>query len=190
MRTPLNPGGRPGRLWAVAAVLLLTAACAGEPIRPTPVGSPAARPPATASPAASLSPAAVAAAPAAPSPSPAPAGPAAASPAGGPAAGGPTAGGLAQAGQAVYAQHCGICHGDQGQGLVGPAVIGPRAALSKYGSGQGLLEYTTMLMPQTAPGSLPPEQYLQVTTYLLVQNGLLPPEAPVGGDTLATVQLP
>ena len=162
---------RLGWLTTIAAAALLASACAGESARPTPAAKPVAATPAS-SPTVPVAPATGAQ-------------PAAAATGGGAAGGAQVA-----AGQAVYTQHCAVCHGDQGQGLVGPAVIGPRAALGKHGTGKGLLEYTSQLMPQTAPGSLPAEQYRQVTGYLLVQNKLLSADAPLTDETLAAVELP
>jgi mono/diheme cytochrome c family protein len=179
VRSVSGPSVGVGRRWSLAAAALLLAACANPtapaltPL-PTPavMGSPAAGPSPGAGPAAATPP--TAASPVA-SPSPAPAA--------------STAGALAALGQQVYAQQCAICHGEQGQGLVGPAVIGPRANLGKYATGQGLYDYTQSLMPQNAPGSLSPEQYLQVTGYLLVQNNLVPADAPLSQANLQAVPL-
>jgi mono/diheme cytochrome c family protein len=100
-----------------------------------------------------------------------------------------TADQLAEAGRAVYAEQCAACHGTQGEGAVGPAVIGPRANLAKYRTARGLLDYTSSLMPQNAPGSLSPEAYLQVTAYLLVQNNEVQPSAPLDSSNLDGIQL-
>jgi cytochrome c len=163
---------RLGWVTTLAAAALLASACAGESARPTlaaqPIAStPAGSPPPAVAPASGAQP------------------PAAAT-----TGGGATSSAHAAAGQAVFTLQCAVCHGDQGQGLVGPAVIGPRAALGKHGTGKGLLEYLSQLMPQTAPGSLPAEQYRQVTGYLLVQNKLLAVDAPLTDETLEAVKLP
>jgi mono/diheme cytochrome c family protein len=100
-----------------------------------------------------------------------------------------TAGQLAEAGRSVYIEQCAACHGAQGEGLVGPAVIGGRANLTKYRTGRGLLDYTSSLMPQNAPGSLSSEAYLQVTAYMLVQNNELQPSAMFDSGSLDSIEL-
>jgi mono/diheme cytochrome c family protein len=100
-----------------------------------------------------------------------------------------TAGQLANAGQAVFAQNCAACHGDQGQGLIGPALIGPSAVLTPYATGRGLYDFVSTNMPQSAPGSLTDEQYLQVVSYVLVRNSLVPTDASLSTADLANVQL-
>jgi len=89
------------------------------------------------------------------------------------APGTPTAGELASGGQGVYASHCAGCHGNNGQGVTAPAVIGSNQALAKYNTAQGLLKFITEVMPATNPGSLSSQQYLEVTAYLLVQNNFV-----------------
>jgi mono/diheme cytochrome c family protein len=101
----------------------------------------------------------------------------------------PTAGQLANAGQAVFTQNCATCHGDQGQGLIGPALIGPSAVLTPYGTARGLYDFVSTNMPQSAPGSLTNEQYLQVVSYLLVRNSLVPTDASLSTEGLANIQL-
>lgn len=119
--------------------------------------------------------------------SPAPQSPPAASKS--PVTGATTDQGVADAGVAVYQQHCQACHGDQGQGLVGPAVIGRRASPAKFGpTAADLHGYIRSSMPQNAPGSLSAEQYLQVTTYLLVQNELVQPNEPIDEQRLPQIR--
>ncbi len=91
-----------------------------------------------------------------------------------------TAGTLAAAGRTVYTGRCAGCHGDNGQGRTGPAVIGSGAQLAKYNTAGGLYDKISTTMPATAPGSLSSQDYLSVTAYLLVQDGY------VGNDTQLT----
>ena len=72
---------------------------------------------------------------------------------------------------------------------MGPAIIGARANLSKYRTARDLLDYTSSLMPQNAPGSLSPEAYLQVTAYTLVQNDEVEPNAILDSGNLERIQL-
>lgn len=80
----------------------------------------------------------------------------------------------------VYAGQCARCHGEDGGGLIGPAIIGPDARLGNYRSGSGLLDYVASTMPQDAPGSLDSAQYRAVVVYLLKRNGY---DVPAGVDT-------
>lgn len=86
------------------------------------------------------------------------------------APGGVSFGQLADAGKAIFAAKCSACHGNNGQGVTAPAVIGANAQLAKYRTAQGLLSFIDTNMPFNAPGSLSQAQYLQVLSYLLVQN--------------------
>ncbi len=110
-------------------------------------------------------------------------------PAAAPTAAGPTAGQLADQGKAVFASHCAKCHGDQGQGVTAPANIGPTAQLQKYNTAKGLYDYVSTLMPNDAPGSLSQQEYLQVVSYLLVQNKFVTPNTPIIPDTLQSIPL-
>lgn len=100
-----------------------------------------------------------------------------------------TLGQLATSGQAVFTSQCAPCHGAQGQGGIGPAIIGPSASLDKYGTALGLLTKISTTMPRSNPGSLPPDQYLQVTAYLLVQNNYVQPGATLSSIQFGTVPL-
>lgn len=96
---------------------------------------------------------------------------------------------VAAAGQAVYQQQCQACHGDSGQGVVGPALIGPRASPAKYGpTAADWSGYIRTNMPQNAPGSLTQQQYLEVTAYLLLQNGLVQPSQPLDEQALQQIK--
>jgi cytochrome c oxidase subunit 2 len=81
-----------------------------------------------------------------------------------------TFGALAQAGSTVFADNCAVCHGDQGQGKIGPALIGANQHLANYQTGQGLLNFIATNMPFNNPGSLTHQQYLEVLAFLMVQN--------------------
>lgn len=92
------------------------------------------------------------------------------------------------AGEQVYASSCAMCHGDNGSGGNGPALIGEDADLSSHSDGQGLLEYISENMPASNPGSLTDEQYLDVTAYILEADGAL--DKPLSAGSAADVQLP
>ena len=90
----------------------------------------------------------------------------------------------ATAGAAIYAQSCAACHGSQMEGVAAPALKGP--AFGEMANAQGLTAQTLLdvianTMPQSDPGSLKPEEFSAVTSYILQQNGY-----PAGTAPLAT----
>lgn len=103
---------------------------------------------------------------------------------------GPTFGQLATSGQTVFANNCAVCHGAQGEGRTAPTLIGAGAGLAKFGNAQGMLSFITAAMPQNAPGSLPPDQYQQVLSYLLIQNKVVDANAPFEPDKLNALVIP
>lgn len=90
----------------------------------------------------------------------------------------------ATAGAAVYAQSCAACHGAQMEGVAAPALKGStfgEMATAQGLTAQALLEVIANTMPQSDPGSLKPEEFAAVTSYILQQNGY-----PAGTTALAT----
>jgi mono/diheme cytochrome c family protein len=80
----------------------------------------------------------------------------------------------AAAGQSVYASQCAICHGDEMEGKVGPALAGQQfLSVSQYQELTAGFLYRLMSkqMPKNAPGSLSTTQYLDVLAYILKVNG-------------------
>jgi mono/diheme cytochrome c family protein len=100
-----------------------------------------------------------------------------------------TAGELADMGKTVYANSCARCHGANGEGVSAKALIGPNAKLAKYGTAQGLLNFISKSMPFNAPGSLSPQQYLQVLSYILIQNNYVSPGTSLDASTLSGINL-
>lgn len=105
------------------------------------------------------------------------------------ASGSPTFAQLANSGKTIFASRCAKCHGDQGQGITGPALIGPSANLIKYSTAQGLLSFIGTAMPFDAPGSLSHQEYLQLLSFLLVQNNDVTGSIAFNESALASVQL-
>jgi len=121
-----------------------------------------------------------------PSDTPVPAGPATPRPS---APMPPAASVVAEAGGPVFASRCSVCHGTNGEGSRGPAVIGTTASLEKYGTAQGLLDYVSDNMPKTNPGSLSRQEYLNIVSFLLVRNNYLPEDAAFVESQLINVTL-
>ena len=92
-------------------------------------------------------------------------------------------------GQAVFSSSRARCHGANGQGVTGPAVIGPNANLVKYSTAKGLLDFISTAMPLNAPASLPHPDYLNLLCYLLVQNNYASPTTPFSESGLSGIQL-
>jgi mono/diheme cytochrome c family protein len=91
----------------------------------------------------------------------------------------PAAGQLSAQGKSVYQQYCLNCHGADGQKVNGSAILGQNNVLDHYPTGQALYDYISKFMPDDHPGSLSPTQYLQVESYLLLQNGYVKPATPM-----------
>ena len=106
------------------------------------------------------------------------------------AAGAPTtAGQLADAGKTVYSTSCAVCHGNEGQGRIGPALAGPAANFSPFKNAQELLTFVSAKMPLTSPGSLTPQQYMDVVTFALVTNGVVSRNQPLTAASLEGIKL-
>ena len=72
---------------------------------------------------------------------------------------------------------------------MGPALWGPRASPSKYGpTAADWHGYIRSNMPQNNPGSLNSDEYLQVTTYLLLQNTLVQPTQGISEQSLGQIK--
>jgi cytochrome c len=83
----------------------------------------------------------------------------------------------------VYAASCAKCHGAQGEGGTGPLVIGGSKRIASYGDTDRLYDYVSRTMPFDTPGSLTADEYWQVISFLLEENGLLPEDTVLGPDT-------
>ena len=94
-----------------------------------------------------------------------------------------------QRGKAVYEERCAKCHGEQGQGKLGRALIGSTANLGGYGTARGLFDYTRKIMPIDAPGKLLESEYWAVLAYILTENKLLPDGTTLGRQNAAGVRL-
>ncbi len=78
----------------------------------------------------------------------------------------------ARQGASTFEGKCASCHGHHLEGGVGPALEGPVFASAKSGfTIQQIYEFLSVEMPAYAPGSLSRTQYLDITAFLLQQNG-------------------
>ncbi len=95
---------------------------------------------------------------------------------------------LAAGGEEVYAAECAECHGEQGEGLVGPALLGG-ANLAAYNTARGLYDYVHLAMPQDAPGSLTDQQYLEVVAFMLLENAVVESDTSLSLEGLSDIPL-
>ena len=92
-------------------------------------------------------------------------------------------------GQAIYARRCARCHGEGGEGKMGPSLIGAKHHLSGYGTADVLFDYTRQVMPADRPGRMLEVEYWAVLAYILHENGLLPPGTILEAGTAPQVPL-
>ncbi len=81
----------------------------------------------------------------------------------------------AVAGKAVYAENCVSCHGADMHGVAAPAIAGTDFLASAADNSWSLEAIRTIvftMMPLNAGGTLSPEQYADVTAYILASNCL------------------
>ncbi len=101
----------------------------------------------------------------------------------------PTFGTHADAGKVVFGAKCAKCHGNNGEGVTGPALIGSGANLAKYNTSQALLAFSARPCLSTLPGSLSSGDYTNILAFLMVQNTYLSANAAFDASVLTSVQL-
>ena len=101
------------------------------------------------------------------------------------AAAGPFTAAQADAGRTAYMQNCASCHG---QNLAGPPPLAGQAFMASWGGRTTRdLFAQVQTMPPEARGALPPDVYLNITAFILQQNGRTPGNAPLTAQTAAQV---
>jgi S-disulfanyl-L-cysteine oxidoreductase SoxD len=96
----------------------------------------------------------------------------------------------ATAGARLYAAQCSACHGSGLRGDVGPALIGD--AFTSQWTGEAASDPYNMMtknMPQTAPGSLKPAEYLDIMAFILQKNKFPAGSAPLTAARLQEITL-
>ena len=96
----------------------------------------------------------------------------------------------ASRGATVYTQSCVNCHGANLQGESAPALTG-QTLRQAYGAGTAaqLYDFISRQMPQNSPASLSQSQYLDVTAYVLAQNGFPSGATPLNMGSLSQVSM-
>lgn len=96
-----------------------------------------------------------------------------------------------RAGRAAYAENCAQCHGETGRGGPGYAnpIWGRGAQLAKYRTAMGLFEYHQLMMPFDDPTRIADDLKWAMTLYVLVNHGVLPPEATLDAGNAAAIAI-
>lgn len=78
----------------------------------------------------------------------------------------------ATSGKQKFLDNCAQCHGQDLEGMAGPALKGPNFASAQANFHVGdIFTIVTHNMPATQPGSLPHQDYVEIMAFLLQQNG-------------------
>lgn len=103
-------------------------------------------------------------------------------------------------GAALYASTCASCHGADGEGGIGPRLVGgfgtldtahPVKTLGSYWPyATTVFDYIRRAMPFTHPQSLTNDQVYALVAYLLHRNGIVPADAVMDRSTLPAVKMP
>ena len=91
-------------------------------------------------------------------------------------------------GKTVFLEHCAKCHGENGEGKIGPTLVAARDPLAGYHTADNLFAYVSRAMPFDHPGSLKEQEYWDVIAFLLNANRVLPPGTQVGKDNAKAVK--
>src|ERR1700686_149004 len=112
----------------------------------------------------------------------------------------PAGSGNATQGAPIYMQKCAICHGLNGEGGVGPKLVGGVGTLTEAQPGRtigsfwpnapSIGDFINRAMPQTQPGSLVPDEVYAVLAFLLTRNGIIKESDVLDATTLPKVKMP
>lgn len=106
-------------------------------------------------------------------------------------------------GQTLYAARCAACHGAQGEGGIGPQLVGanpktgfaedpkiPRTIGNWWPYATTIFDYLRRAMPQTQPGSLTHDETYALVAFLLHRNEVVPAEFVADADAVRGVTMP
>ena len=112
----------------------------------------------------------------------------------------PEGSGTVAAGREVFAANCARCHGDKGQGDIGPQLVGGQGTLatakpvktvgSYWPYATTLWDYINRAMPFDKPGTLKPTEVYAAAAYVLNLNGIIETNQVVDAKTLPKVKMP
>ena len=112
----------------------------------------------------------------------------------------PEGSGTAVAGREVFAASCSRCHGDKGEGGIGPPLVGGQGTLatakplktvgSFWPYATTVWDYVNRAMPFDQPGLLKPPQVYAVVAYILNLNGIIGSDQVIDAKSLPKVKMP
>ena len=115
-------------------------------------------------------------------------------------AGLPEGSGTAKQGAEIFASKCAACHGDKGQGGLGPALItdikrqgideGTTSIANYWPYSTTLFDYVRRAMPWQSPRSLGDEEVYALVAFILAQNKLISEDEVVDARSLPRVRMP
>ena len=115
-------------------------------------------------------------------------------------AGLPAGSGAVATGRELFAAQCSRCHGPDGEGNVGPRLVGGRGTLptprplktvgSFWPYATTLWDYINRAMPFDKPGLLKPPEIYAAAAYVLNLNGIIGDNAVMDAATLPKVKMP
>jgi mono/diheme cytochrome c family protein len=115
-------------------------------------------------------------------------------------AGLPDGSGTAIEGRALFALRCARCHGDKGQGDVGPALAGGQGTLatprprktvgSFWPYATTVWDYVHRAMPFDAPGALTHSEVYAAVAYVLYLNEIVAENDVLNAKTLPKIRMP
>ena len=112
----------------------------------------------------------------------------------------PEGSGTVAAGRDVFAAWCSSCHGDKGDGGVGPPLVGGQCTLgtakplktvgSYWPYATTVWDYINRAMPFNQPGLLKPSEVYAVVAYILNLNGIIGETQVMDAKSLPKVKMP
>ena len=112
----------------------------------------------------------------------------------------PAGTGSVEEGRAIFAARCARCHGERGQGDVGPTLVGGRGTLgtprplktvgSFWPYATTVWDYVNRAMPFDEPGLLKPPEVYALVAYVLNLNGIVSADSVMDAKSLPKVRMP
>jgi cytochrome c len=112
----------------------------------------------------------------------------------------PQGSGTVAAGREVYATRCSTCHGEKGEGAIGPPLVGGQGTLatakplktvgSYWPYATTVWDYINRAMPFNQPGLLKPPEVYAVTAYILNLNGIIGSNQVMDAKSLPKIKMP
>jgi S-disulfanyl-L-cysteine oxidoreductase SoxD len=112
----------------------------------------------------------------------------------------PAGGGTAVEGRELFARRCAKCHGEKGDGDVGPPLVGGQGTLatakprktvgSFWPYATSVWDYVNRAMPFNEPGLLNHDEVYSAVAYLLYLNGIVDEKQAMNSKTLPKVRMP